>query len=147
LAAYPSNPPAVGRRPAAEHLLIHLRLAHHLAEKVHHLFGAREPAQLAVNDNPVKTAVYKHQQAVIQLGKHFHRSSSPIDRVVKPDHRIDGRWNLPPVNLQIFLASIYELRPSVMIVQYFLANIFTELILAILLLMLYQCVGFFATAS
>ena len=41
--------------------------AHHVAEKVDHLFGAGQAAQVAVDDDAVEAVVYKNEQAVEQL--------------------------------------------------------------------------------
>src|SRR5947209_12655962 len=66
--------------PAAsgEHFFTEHRLAQHRAEKVFHLARARQTAQIAVDDDPIKTVIYKKKQAAKQLCKQFHRSSLEI---------------------------------------------------------------------
>jgi hypothetical protein len=49
--------------------------ADHVSEKVDHLFRARQPAQISVDDDAVEAVVYKNQQAGKQLCENFHRSS------------------------------------------------------------------------
>jgi hypothetical protein len=53
--------------PLAEHGFVEHGHAHDVAEKVDHLFGAGQAAEVAVNDDTVEAVVYKNQQAVEQL--------------------------------------------------------------------------------
>src|SRR6267142_1347718 len=55
--------------------LAHHGHSDHIAEKVDHLFRARQPAQISVDDYAVEAVVYKDQQAGKQLCEEFHRSS------------------------------------------------------------------------
>ena len=58
-----------------KHVFIHHRNAQDLAEEIDHLFGARQTAQVAMDDDAVEAVVYKNQQAGKQLYEEFHRSS------------------------------------------------------------------------
>ena len=69
------DPSPIFAGPFAQHRLVHHRNPDHVAEKVDHLFGARQPAQIPMDDDAVETVVYKNQQAGKQLGEQFHRSS------------------------------------------------------------------------
>ena len=51
----------------AEDLFVHHRNADHVAEKVDHLLGAGQAAEVAMDDDAVEAVVYKNQQAVEQL--------------------------------------------------------------------------------
>ena len=53
----------------AEDLFIDRGDADDVAEKVHHLLGSREPAQVAVNDNAVEAVVDEGQHVAEQLGE------------------------------------------------------------------------------
>ena len=43
-------------------------------EEVNHLFGPRQPAEVAVNDNAVEAVVGERQQVTEQQGEQFHGS-------------------------------------------------------------------------
>jgi hypothetical protein len=45
------------------------RDAHHVAEEVDYLLGARQAAQVAMDDDAVEAVVYQNEQAVEQLCK------------------------------------------------------------------------------
>jgi glycerol-3-phosphate dehydrogenase len=47
-----------------------------VAEKVDHLLGPRQAAEVPVNDDAVEAVVYQYKQAAKQLGERLHRSSS-----------------------------------------------------------------------
>ena len=51
----------------AEHFFVRHRDAENFVEKVDHLFGSRQTAQVAVDDDAVEAVVYKNEQAVEQL--------------------------------------------------------------------------------
>src|ERR1700739_4700390 len=51
----------VGRSPAQDPFAEH-RNANDVSEKVHHLFGPRQPTEVAVNDNAVEAMVNEQQQ-------------------------------------------------------------------------------------
>ncbi len=57
-----------------KHVFIHHRNAQDLAEEIDHLFGARQTAQVAMDDDAVEAVVYKNEQAVEQLCEQLHRS-------------------------------------------------------------------------
>ena len=61
--------------------LIDNRNTDDIAEKVDHLLGPRQPAQIPVDDDPVEAVVYKDKQAAKQLCERLHRSSS-LDQVL-----------------------------------------------------------------
>ena len=44
-------------------------------EQVRHLLGPRQPAKVAVDNDPVEAVIYEYQQLAEQLGNDFHRSS------------------------------------------------------------------------
>jgi hypothetical protein len=69
------HPTLILAGPLAQHRLVHHRNADHVAEEVDHLFRARQPAQISVDDDAVEAVVYKDQQAGKQLCEKFHRSS------------------------------------------------------------------------
>ena len=69
------HPTPILAGPFAQHRLVHHGNPDHVAEKVDHLFRARQPAQIPVDDDAVETVVYKNQQAGKQLCEKFHRSS------------------------------------------------------------------------
>ena len=50
--------------PRREHLFGDGRNSRDPVEKVDHLFGARKPRQVAMNDDPVKTVVHKQEQVL-----------------------------------------------------------------------------------
>jgi hypothetical protein len=72
------HPLLVRVRALAERFLVDHWNSHYVAKEVDHLLGPRQPAQVAVDDNAVKAAVNKHQQATKQLCEQFHRSSPLI---------------------------------------------------------------------
>ncbi len=53
----------------AQDFLAHHRNAEHLPEKVHHLLGPRQGAEVAVNDNAVEAMVDERQEVAEQLGE------------------------------------------------------------------------------
>jgi hypothetical protein len=79
------HPALIIAGPLREHLLGDRRHSDHLAEEVHHLLGSRQPAKVAVDDDPVEAVIYEYQQPAEQLGKDFHRSSPPM---ISTDSRI-----------------------------------------------------------
>src|SRR5947209_3085679 len=56
----------------AQDLLVDRRNADDLTEKMHHLLGPRQPAEVAVNDNAVEAMVDERKQVSEQLGEQFH---------------------------------------------------------------------------
>src|ERR1700730_10092774 len=69
------HPGLVVGGPLAQDLLADHRNADHLTEEVHDLLRAREPAEVAVNDNAVEAVVDEGEQVAEQLGEQFHGSS------------------------------------------------------------------------
>ena len=51
----------------AEDGFVDYRNAHHVAEKVDHLLGTGQAAEIAMDDDAVEAVVYKNEQAVEQL--------------------------------------------------------------------------------
>jgi hypothetical protein len=49
--------------------------AQNVAEKMHNMFFAYQQRQVSLNDNAIKTVIYKSQQATKELVESFHRSS------------------------------------------------------------------------
>ena len=66
------HPGLVVGGPLAQDLLADQRNADHLTEEVHDLLGARETAEVAVNDNAVEAVVDEGEQVAEQLGEQFH---------------------------------------------------------------------------
>ncbi len=62
--------------PARQHFLADHRLAHNVLEEMDHLPRPGQTTQISVNHHPVKTVIYKQKQAVKQICKRLHRSSS-----------------------------------------------------------------------
>ena len=60
-----------------QHLLVDDLHADHVAEEIDDLFGSRQCAQVAVDDNSIEAVVDEHQQACEQLGEEFHLSAPP----------------------------------------------------------------------
>jgi hypothetical protein len=69
------HPVAVVVGTLAEHLFADDRNFQDLSKEMDHLFGPRQPAEVAVNHNAVEAMVYKNQQAGKQLCEQLHRSS------------------------------------------------------------------------
>ena len=59
---------------AAEHFFFHHWDVENLTEKVDHLLGPRQAAEVAMDDDAVEAMVYKNEQAVEQLCEDLHRS-------------------------------------------------------------------------
>src|SRR4029077_10424675 len=57
------DPVLVVGRSLAQDLFAEHRNANDVSEKVHHLFGPRQPTEVAVNDNAVEAMVNEQQQA------------------------------------------------------------------------------------
>jgi hypothetical protein len=58
--------------PLAQKLLAHHRSSHDLAEEVDDLLGARETAQVAVNDNAIEAVINEDKKIAEQLDEEFH---------------------------------------------------------------------------
>jgi hypothetical protein len=56
----------------AENFLADSRNAQNLPEEVDHLFGPRQIAQVAVDDDTVETVVYKNEKVAEQPGEQVH---------------------------------------------------------------------------
>ena len=61
----------------------------HIAEEVNDVRGTRQQREISLNDDAIKTVVYKNQQASKQLAKRFHRSLPVFCR--QPHHHIIGQ--------------------------------------------------------
>jgi hypothetical protein len=72
----------------AENLLAHHRNAENLANEMNYLLRPGQPAEVAVDDNPVEAVIYKNQQAAKQLCESLHRSSPLCSRL---DNKIIGQ--------------------------------------------------------
>src|SRR6185437_15795187 len=59
-------------------LFIHNRNAENRSNEMNHLFGPRQPAEIAVDDNAVEAVIYKNEQAAKQLCESLHRSSPSV---------------------------------------------------------------------
>jgi hypothetical protein len=46
----------------------------HVAEEMDDMLGSGQQRQVALNDDPVKTVIYKNQEALKELREGFHRS-------------------------------------------------------------------------
>lgn len=95
------DPALVLVRPPRENLFGEHRLAHYFAEKIRHLPGPRQPGQIPVDDDTVKTVVNKYQQTSKQACEQLHRSA-PFDLCLATKSSVSR----PLVsNFQISLAS------------------------------------------
>ena len=63
------HPVAVVVGALAQHFFAHHRDAEDLVEKVDHLFGSGQAAEVAVDDNAVEAVIDKDEQTVEQLGE------------------------------------------------------------------------------
>jgi len=70
--------PGIGFHPVlviigalAENFLAHHRNAEDLADKVNHLLRSGEPVQIAVDDDPVETVIYKNEKTAEKPGEKF----------------------------------------------------------------------------
>jgi hypothetical protein len=59
----------------AENFLAHDRKTKDRPNEMNDLFGPGKPAQITVDHHPVKTVIYKDQQAAKQPCERLHRSS------------------------------------------------------------------------
>ena len=75
------HPVLVIRGPLAKHVLIDHADAEHVAKKVDHLFGTREAAEISMDDDPIKTVVYKDEQITKEFRKSLHCLTSANDDV------------------------------------------------------------------
>src|ERR1017187_2419045 len=64
--------------PPRQNFLADHRLAYHVLKEMNHLPWPGQSAQITVDHHPVKTVVYKEQQAAKQPCECFHRSPSRV---------------------------------------------------------------------
>jgi len=76
--------PGIGFHPVlviigalAENFLAHHRNTKDLADKVNHLLRPGKPVQIAVDDDPVETVIYKHEKTAEQPCEQLHGSITP----------------------------------------------------------------------
>ena len=77
-------------RERRQHFLADHRLADHVLKEIRHLPRTGQPTQIAVDNDTVKTVVYKEQQAAKQLCECLHRPP-PVFSSRRQDHRTDDR--------------------------------------------------------
>src|SRR5512132_1977874 len=89
----------------------------HVAEEMHDVCGTGQQRQIPLDDDAVKTVVYKNQEALKELRKSFHRSP-PSDvwldtKIIRPG----DRWNQPRPLLgsRLLLPGISRAKPLVSI--------------------------------
>jgi hypothetical protein len=68
------HPTPILAGPLAQHRLVHHRNADHVAEEVDHLFRARQPAQISVDDDAVEAVVYKDSRLENSFCEKFHQN-------------------------------------------------------------------------
>src|ERR1700730_12175575 len=64
--------------PPRQHFLADHRLADHVLKEIRHLPRTGQSTQITVDNDTVKTVVYKEQQAAKQLCECLHRSPSRV---------------------------------------------------------------------
>jgi hypothetical protein len=75
------HPVLVIRGPLAKHVLVDHANAQHVAKKVDHLFGTRKAAEISMDDDPIKTVVYKDEQITKEFRESLHCCTSANDDV------------------------------------------------------------------
>ena len=75
------HPVLVIRGPLTKHVLIDHADAEHVAKKVDHLFGTREAAEISMDDDPIKTVIYKDEQITKDFRESLHCLTSADDDV------------------------------------------------------------------
>jgi hypothetical protein len=70
------HPILVIRGPLAKDILVDQADAEHVAKKVDRLFGTRQAAEISMDDDPVKTVIYKDEQIAKEFCESLHFPTS-----------------------------------------------------------------------
>jgi hypothetical protein len=117
------HPALVIHGPLAKYVFINHADAEHVAKKADHLFGTREAAEISMDDDPIKTVVYKDEQITKDFRESLHCPTSANDdvqaRIVK---KMAWPWNKKGIGKRWVKGKTFRLADEVRYIQRRAAN-------------------------